>query len=307
MSERVVIVSGPSGAGKTSFGDFFKKLPGAEWVHFDTDVYVYGGDPIEQSGLVPTKEMKETVRPELKEAYGAVLERGFGRLFQNQESDPVVFHRLYDMLAEDPQLFHSHVVLRTLTEGHGDHCIGTRSSGTLRGLHFCLHDLSIQSNVVVLTTQGSIKKFDWLLKKLVKQRGLKNVMLTHSIFEPRIRCFLRETVGKSLGDGVAVKVVVINAAPSMATTRKMAQAEGLAAAEGKSLFDWLVSMGEKGQTLEELTKFHSTVRTGFCPASAAEISEGHTLGIDLQESMTVEYVAQRIMEWLKPSSNTSDT
>jgi len=82
---KLVWITGRSGAGKTTLGENFKKLD--DWVHFDSDIWVNGGDPLEDSGQIPTKEMLEKKDPVVGSIYTEMVMKGFMALFNDEDPD----------------------------------------------------------------------------------------------------------------------------------------------------------------------------------------------------------------------------
>jgi hypothetical protein len=104
----------------------------------------------------------------------------------------------------------------------------------------------------------------------IERRALPDdttLVVTHSVFLPDVRAYLRERL-----PGPKVDVVVITVPNELATSRKVAQAvEAAAAAGAASVGEWLESLGRPNQTPDEIAASHAAVHRGFVSAVDGEI------------------------------------
>ena len=98
MSGKFVFVTGLSGAGKTTLGECLKKDD--NFLHFNVDVWAFGGDAITESGKVPDAEMKDKRDPELKQLFDNMYEKGLARISCGDPSMQV-FEDFFTRLAPD--------------------------------------------------------------------------------------------------------------------------------------------------------------------------------------------------------------
>lgn len=75
---KCIFVSGLSGSGKTTVGELLKKNSG--YLHFNVDVWAFGGDPIVESDAVPDPMMMAKRNPEVKDLFDCMISNGFARL-----------------------------------------------------------------------------------------------------------------------------------------------------------------------------------------------------------------------------------
>lgn len=85
MSGKLLFVSGLSGAGKTTLGELLKKND--KFVHFNVDVWAFGGDPIAESDQVPNPAMMAKRDPAIKDAFDNMVENGFKKLAAGEKAD----------------------------------------------------------------------------------------------------------------------------------------------------------------------------------------------------------------------------
>jgi len=75
---KFLFVSGYRGSGKTSLGERLKR--DHNFLHFNADVWVFGGDPILESGEIPDVAMMARRDPALNEIFDTMMEKGYGAL-----------------------------------------------------------------------------------------------------------------------------------------------------------------------------------------------------------------------------------
>jgi hypothetical protein len=75
---KLLFVTGLSGSGKTTLGELLKNEN--NFVHFNVDVWAFGGDPIEESALVPNPQMMAKRDPEIQGLFDKMIENGFKKL-----------------------------------------------------------------------------------------------------------------------------------------------------------------------------------------------------------------------------------
>eukprot|EP01104_Vermistella_antarctica_P004211 TRINITY_DN14705_c0_g1_i1.p2 TRINITY_DN14705_c0_g1~~TRINITY_DN14705_c0_g1_i1.p2 ORF type:complete len:272 (+),score=65.76 TRINITY_DN14705_c0_g1_i1:101-817(+) len=92
-------VTGLSGAGKTTLGELLKEND--NYVHYNVDVFAFGGDPIEQSNAVPDAEMMKKRDPAVKEAFDTMIAQGFGKLKEGETPDLSVWSGFLSLAAAD--------------------------------------------------------------------------------------------------------------------------------------------------------------------------------------------------------------
>jgi gluconate kinase len=78
MSSKCIFVSGLSGSGKTTTGERLKK--DSDYLHFNVDVWVFGGDPVAESAAVPDPAMMAKQDPEIKKLFDDMIANGFRKL-----------------------------------------------------------------------------------------------------------------------------------------------------------------------------------------------------------------------------------
>eukprot|EP01124_Arcella_intermedia_P014803 TRINITY_DN2136_c0_g1_i2.p1 TRINITY_DN2136_c0_g1~~TRINITY_DN2136_c0_g1_i2.p1 ORF type:complete len:236 (-),score=37.97 TRINITY_DN2136_c0_g1_i2:8-715(-) len=93
---KFVFITGLSGSGKTTLGELLKTQDG--FVHFNVDVWAFGGDPILQSESVPTPEMISKRDPTIKAAFDNMAANGFTKLSANEPTDPSTWYPFFDLL-----------------------------------------------------------------------------------------------------------------------------------------------------------------------------------------------------------------
>lgn len=91
-----LFVSGLSGSGKTTLGEALKKESG--YVHFNVDVWAFGGDPIEQSDAVPNAEMMKNIDPEVKSSFDNMIANGFGKISKGEAVPMEVWSNFFSRL-----------------------------------------------------------------------------------------------------------------------------------------------------------------------------------------------------------------
>lgn len=96
MPGKFLFVSGLSGSGKTTLGESLKN--NNDFVHFNVDVWAFGGDPIAQSNSVPDPEMMAKRDPIVKEAFDNMIANGFSKLQAGQSVDPTVWETFFALL-----------------------------------------------------------------------------------------------------------------------------------------------------------------------------------------------------------------
>ncbi len=101
---KIVFVSGLSGSGKTTLGERFKTNNG--WVHFNVDVWAFGGDPINESDQVPNPAMMAKRDPEIQSAFDNMMVNGFRSLANGIIPDFVVWENFFSKLIPVIQQFH---------------------------------------------------------------------------------------------------------------------------------------------------------------------------------------------------------
>ena len=98
-SRRLLIwASGQSGAGKTTLGEGLRTRYG--FVHYDADIYAYGGDPTTQTGI-PTSAMLAAREPERAKLYDTMAANAFGALFRGEDVPLSAWTPYYDVLCAD--------------------------------------------------------------------------------------------------------------------------------------------------------------------------------------------------------------
>jgi hypothetical protein len=85
VAGRFLFVSGLSGSGKTTLGESLKTK--SSFVHFNVDVWAFGGDPVLESEAVPGPDMMKKMNPDTKAAFDAMAAGGFKRLAAGEETE----------------------------------------------------------------------------------------------------------------------------------------------------------------------------------------------------------------------------
>lgn len=126
---KIVLLAGLSASGKTSLGERLKASRPDDWIHFDGDTWMAGGDPVQESGHVVVglsgdpkdgqtlqqqqQQHKYTPLATLKDALSQAQTDGYGRLFKNQPPDYAAFERFYGLMCDD--------VAKVVNEQEDDH------------------------------------------------------------------------------------------------------------------------------------------------------------------------------------------
>lgn len=101
MSEgkgKFVWVTGLSGAGKTTLGEALKASSAQSFEHFNVDIWVFGGNPLTQSHMVPTPDMMQAQDPLVKASFDRMIAEGFGKLSKQETVDFAVWQQFFDLL-----------------------------------------------------------------------------------------------------------------------------------------------------------------------------------------------------------------
>lgn len=94
---KVLFVTGLSGAGKTTLGELLKQENG--FLHFNVDVWAFGGHPLDESALVPNPEMMAKRDSEIQALFDAMVEGGFKKLAAGETPDAAVWEAFFVRLA----------------------------------------------------------------------------------------------------------------------------------------------------------------------------------------------------------------
>ena len=94
---KLLFVCGLSGSGKTTLGELLKNND--NFVHFNVDVWAFGGDPVGESAAVPGPEMIAKRDPDIKAAFDHMAANGFSKLSAGEVTEfsawEPFFSRLY--------------------------------------------------------------------------------------------------------------------------------------------------------------------------------------------------------------------
>jgi gluconate kinase len=93
---KLLFVTGLSGSGKTTLGEKLKKENG--FIHFNVDIWAFGGDPVEESASVPTPAMMEKRDPVIKEAFDNMAANGFRKLAAGETVSFEVWEKFFSLL-----------------------------------------------------------------------------------------------------------------------------------------------------------------------------------------------------------------
>jgi gluconate kinase len=93
---KLLFVSGLSGSGKTTLGELLKKED--QFVHFNVDVWAFGGNPVEESAAVPGPAMMANRDPDVKAAFDNMIANGFSKLAQGQSVEWAVWENFFSKL-----------------------------------------------------------------------------------------------------------------------------------------------------------------------------------------------------------------
>lgn len=98
-TDKFLFITGLSGAGKTTLGEALKNNSTGEFVHFNVDVWAFGGDAIVESSAVPTPAMMEKRDPHLKTLFDTMISEGFQKLSAGEViADNTVWTNFFDAL-----------------------------------------------------------------------------------------------------------------------------------------------------------------------------------------------------------------
>jgi adenylylsulfate kinase-like enzyme len=97
-------ITGLSGAGKTTLGEALKNSA-HNFQHFNVDIWVFGGNPITESHLVPTPDMMKSQDPVVKAAFDQMIAQGFQALGKGEAVDFSVWKQFFDLLIPKLQQF----------------------------------------------------------------------------------------------------------------------------------------------------------------------------------------------------------
>eukprot|EP01084_Bolivina_argentea_P111152 198409_1 len=104
-SNRLIWITGPSGAGKTTLGENFKTR---DCIHFDADQVAFGGDPIKDAGnYKELRNNKKKRSKKLVDAWDTATQKGFKALFKNETPDLSVWKPFYEILVPKIKSFAS--------------------------------------------------------------------------------------------------------------------------------------------------------------------------------------------------------
>jgi hypothetical protein len=94
---KVIFISGLSGSGKTTLGERFK-ANNYNCLHFNVDVWAFGGNPITESDQVPNPQMMAKRNPEVQAAFDNMIAHGFTTLASGQSPDFSVWEGFFSKL-----------------------------------------------------------------------------------------------------------------------------------------------------------------------------------------------------------------
>ncbi len=103
-SGRIIFVSGLSGSGKTTLGERLKLQNG--FVHFNVDVWAFGGDPVAESDQVPNPAMMAKRDPQIQAAFDVMISQGFQALAAGGSPQFSVWENFFSILI--PAVLHEH-------------------------------------------------------------------------------------------------------------------------------------------------------------------------------------------------------
>lgn len=92
----LVFITGLSGAGKTTLGERLKLEN--NFLHFNVDVWAFGGDAVVDSDKVPDAAMNAKRDPEIKLLFDNMYENGIAKLLAGEEPVLSTFHEFFDRL-----------------------------------------------------------------------------------------------------------------------------------------------------------------------------------------------------------------
>jgi gluconate kinase len=93
---KLLFITGLSGSGKTTLGEKLKNENG--FIHFNVDIWAFGGDPVEQSASVPTPAMMEKRDPVIKEAFDNMAANGFRKLAAGESVSFEIWEKFFSLL-----------------------------------------------------------------------------------------------------------------------------------------------------------------------------------------------------------------
>lgn len=104
---RIIFVSGLSGSGKTTLGERCKADSNHNFLHFNVDVWAFGGDPIKESDQVPNPTMMAKRDPEIQAAFDQMIAKGFSVLAKGEQPDFIVWENFFSKLIPCIQSTHA--------------------------------------------------------------------------------------------------------------------------------------------------------------------------------------------------------
>lgn len=93
---KTLFVTGLSGSGKTTLGESLKVHD--DFVHFNVDVWAFGGDPIMESAAVPGPDMIAKRNPDIKAAFDEMVSKGFSKLAAGETVEFSAWEPFYSRL-----------------------------------------------------------------------------------------------------------------------------------------------------------------------------------------------------------------
>jgi len=96
---KLIFISGLSGSGKTTLGEQLKLQQ--KFLHFNVDIWAFGGDPIEESNLVPTPAMLAKRDPIIKEAFDTMAQQGFAKLTVKEDVPFSIWEQFFNLLCNE--------------------------------------------------------------------------------------------------------------------------------------------------------------------------------------------------------------